>query len=81
MEEHPLYRMWKDRLDTDLAREAERAARRAARDREMAAWYEAWREYKARARQVSDPPRKPSWWNLVGWVRWLLSLHAPGRPN
>src|SRR5688500_3157063 len=39
---HPLYQMWKDRLDTELVGEQARAARRAVRARELAAWHEAW---------------------------------------
>ena len=78
---HPLYQMWKDRLDAELIREQERALRRVDRDRELAAWYEAWRAYKARSAEEYVPAAKPRWWNLLGWARWFLRLHAPGRPD
>ena len=79
--EHPLYRMWKERLDSELAREALRAARRAQREQDHAAWYEAWHSYKARLTELRQPERLPPWWNLIGWLRWLLRLHSPGRLN
>ncbi|HEY8196284.1 MAG TPA: hypothetical protein VIG04_04865 [Gemmatimonadales bacterium] len=78
---HPLYQMWKDRLDTELVREQARADRRAVRARELAAWHEAWRAYKARGSAEYVPLPKPRWWNLLGWVLWILRLHSPGRPN
>ena len=77
--EHPMFRMWQDRLDAEKAQEQVRAALRATREAERAAWYEAWRAYKARLTETRDPARNPRWWDLVGWVRWLLRLHAPGR--
>lgn len=79
--EHPLFRMWKDRLDAEMARERERTARRAQREQERGAWLAAWRAYKAEATGRYQPAPRPPWWNLWGWVRWLLSLHAPGRPD
>src|SRR5688572_29729664 len=81
LQAHPLYQMWKDRLDTELIREQARADRRAVRARELAAWHEAWRAYKARSAAEYVPLPKPRWWNLLGWARWILRLHAPGRPN
>ena len=79
MTEHPLYRMWKERLDADLASEAARVQRKAERDRERAEWYEAWHAYKARLGEVRAPVPLPRWWNMIGWFRWLMRLHAPGR--
>ena len=81
MTEHPLYHMWKERLDAELAHQAARAARRAERDSDLVGWYEAWRSYKARGDEVHQPKPLPRWWNLIGWVLWLTRLHSPGRPN
>jgi hypothetical protein len=81
MNEHPLFRMWKERLDAELAREKQRTARRVAREAERAGWYEAWALYKRRHTEIRTPLVLPRWWNLLGWLRWLLRLHAPGRPN
>jgi len=77
--DHPLYRMWKERLELELAREAARAARIAARDEERVAWYQAWESYKSRLTETRSSLPLPRWWNLIGWLRWLLRLHAPGR--
>jgi hypothetical protein len=77
--EHPLYRMWKDRLDAELVREAAWVQRKAERERELADWYEAWHIYKARLGEVRTRVPLPRWWNLLGWLRWLMRLHAPGR--
>lgn len=73
--------MWKDRLDEERTRELVRAARRAERQAEEASWYTAWVAYKERANRALEPGARPSWWNVVGWARWLLRLHAPGRPD
>ena len=81
MDEHPLYTMWKERLDLDRAQEAVRAARQAQREQDRLAWYEAWHSYKARLTEARQPERLPRWWNLVGWLLWLLRLHSPGRLN
>ena len=81
MNETPLFRMWQDRLEAEAAQEQLRAARRAARDAELAGWYEAWRSYKGRHGEVRDPVALPRWWSMLGWARWLLRLHAPGRPD
>ncbi|HEY3013400.1 MAG TPA: hypothetical protein VGJ36_11670 [Gemmatimonadales bacterium] len=81
MTDHPLYRMWKDRLDADLAAGEARARRRAAREAELADWHEAWRTYKARRTELGEPVPTPRWWDVLGWIRWVLRLHAPGRPN
>lgn len=81
MTDHPLYRMWKERLELELAREAARAARIAARDEERVAWYQAWESYKSRLTETRSSLPLPRWWNLIGWLRWLLRLHAPGRPG
>lgn len=81
MTDHPLYRMWRDRLDAEVARDNAQAARKAVREAERAEWYEAWRAYKARLTELRLPSPRPRWWNLWGWLRWLLRLHAPGRPN
>lgn len=79
--EHPLLRMWKDRLEVEVRQEEARAARRAEREAEYAGWLEAWRTYKDRKPESRAGASLPRWWNLTGWVRWLLRLHAPGRPN
>jgi hypothetical protein len=81
MTDHPLYRMWKEQLDRELAREAARAVRIAAREQERASWYQAWESYKARLSDTGRRQPLPRWWNLIGWARWLLRLHAPGRPD
>jgi hypothetical protein len=78
MEEDPQYRMWKNRLDSERAVERARADRKAARELERASWYQAWEAYKDRLSVVAVAVPRPRWWNLVGWVRWLLRLHAPG---
>jgi hypothetical protein len=80
VDEHPLYRMWKARLDQEIERDHMRAARRAEREAERATWYAAWDSYKARSSAVRLG-RRPKWWNLPGWFMWLLRLHAAGRPN
>jgi hypothetical protein len=81
MTEHPLYRMWMDRRDAEVAQEQARAARRAIREAEHAGWHEAWRTYKAHLTGAWQPEAMPRWWNILGWVRWLMRLHSPGRPN
>lgn len=73
MTEHPLYRMWADRLDLEVAAEQARALRRAAREAEHAGWYEAWNTYKAsHLHDGWKPMPRPRWWNIPGWVRFLL---------
>lgn len=81
MDEHPLFRMWKDRFDQEAAHANTLAARRAEREAERVVWYAAWEEYKAHAGWISTQARVPRWWNIPGWVLWLLRLHAPGRSN
>jgi hypothetical protein len=81
MSETPLCRMWQDRLAAEVAQEQLRSARRAARDAELASWHEAWLAYKASHGEKRPPSALPRWWQLVGWARWLLRLHAPGRPD
>jgi hypothetical protein len=81
MNEHPLLRMWRDRLDAEVAQEQARAARLAAREAEHAGWHEAWRSYKARLTETRETVPLPRWWDMPGWVRFLLRLHAPGRPD
>lgn len=76
MTEHPLYRMWKGRLEVERARETERAQRKAARERELASWYEAWRAYKAQSAKAYEAQPAPRWWDVLGWARWLLRLHV-----
>jgi len=78
VEEHPLLRMWRDRLDAEIAEQQAWAARQAAREARRAGWDEAWRSYKARLLERRNPAALPRWWNLTGWLRWLLQLHAPG---
>jgi hypothetical protein len=80
VDEHPLYRMWKARLDQDIEREQMLAARRAEREVERATWYAAWHSYKERSGQAVRA-RKPQWWNVPGWFMWLMRLHAAGRPD
>jgi hypothetical protein len=53
MDEDPQYRMWKDRLDNELALEEARAARRATRELAQTSWHEAWAGYKARRNLAS----------------------------
>jgi hypothetical protein len=77
--EHPRYRMWKDLLEREEAIERARAERRAARELERTSWYAAWNSYKQRRSAVSVRGPLPRWWNVLGWIRWLLRLHAPGR--
>jgi hypothetical protein len=71
--------MWKDRLKAELTREAARAQHKAERQRERADWHEAWQAYKARLGEARAAERLPRWWNLIGWLLWLMRLHAPGR--
>jgi len=79
--EHPQLRMWRDRLDAELAQQAAHAARRAVREAEREEWYAAWHEYKKRYAMEYDGPVRPRWWNVPGWLLYLLRLHSPGRPN
>jgi hypothetical protein len=79
VDEHPQYRMWKDRLESEEALEHSRAARRALRDAARVSWQQAWVSYKARRGILGRSVPRPRWWDIVGWVRWLLRLHAPGR--
>jgi hypothetical protein len=81
MDEHPIFRMWRDRLDEEVVQEEARAARRAVREAERAGWYEAWLAYKEHLTDRRDVVALPRWWNLLGWARYLLRLHSPGRPN
>jgi len=71
MADHPLYAMWRDRYEAELAAERERAARRAAREDQHEEWQRAWHEYKAHWGQGLRG-RLPAWWNLRAWVRLLL---------
>lgn len=79
MDEHPHYRMWKDRLDVEQETDAIRRARSVARELSRAEWHAAWASYKARIAAATVALPLPRWWNVVGWVRWLFRLHAPGR--
>lgn len=79
MNEHPLYRMWKDRFEAEQQADGIRLARIAVRELSRAEWQAAWNSYKARLAAVAVAIPLPRWWNVVGWVRWLLRLHAPGR--
>jgi hypothetical protein len=81
MSETPLCRMWQDRLAAEVAQEQLRSARRAAREADLASWHEAWRTYKERHGEMRGSVPLPRWWQLLGWARWLLRLHAPGRPD
>jgi hypothetical protein len=73
--------MWKDRLDIERAAERAMAERREARRLAWAGWHEAWTSYKARGENPSAKLPLPRWWNIRGWIRWLMKLHAPGRPG
>jgi hypothetical protein len=79
--EHPLFRMWRDRLDAELAQEAAWTARRVHREAEWKEWYAAWHTYKERLTAEVSPRARPQWWNLPGWLLYLVRLHSPGRPN
>ena len=79
--EHPFYLMWKERLDAELAREALRAQHQAERERDRAEWHVAWRYYKARFNETRAPQPRPRWWNLIGWVLWLMRQYSPERPH
>jgi hypothetical protein len=81
VDEHPRYRMWKDRLDEETARQAALVVIRAEREKERAAWYVTWQEYKAHSSLGVTRVPGPRWWNVRGWVLWLLRLHSPGRPG
>ena len=76
--ESPLYCMWKARLDAEQVSQAAWAARQAERERNRASWYEAWYTYRARVTESRSPQSHPQWWNAIGWIRWLVRLHAPG---
>jgi hypothetical protein len=73
--------MWKERLDIERAAEQAMADRRAGRQLVWAGWHEAWATYKARRQDPSAKLPLPRWWNIPGWIRWLMKLHAPGRPG
>jgi hypothetical protein len=73
--------MWKARLDGEQAIERARVERRAARETGRENWYAAWATYKARRYDMAAQQPRPRWWNVFGWVLWLLRLHAPGRPG
>ncbi len=79
--EHPLFRMWRDRLDAELEQEAARTARRAVRRAEWKEWYAAWHTYKEHRTTDVRPTARPRWWNVPGWLLYLMRLHSPGRPN
>lgn len=81
VDEHPLCRMWRERLDEEVERQQARTARRAEREAEHASWSAAWEEYKALGATRVIPDPLPRWWNATGWLMWLLRLHAAGRPN
>jgi hypothetical protein len=81
VDEHPQYRMWKDRLDGERQADAVRRARSSARELSLAEWRAAWASYKGRAAAAAVARPVPRWWNLFGWMRWLLHLHTPGRPG
>jgi hypothetical protein len=81
VDQHPQYRMWKDRLETEQGVERARAELRAARELASADWHIAWASYKARRDHKGALIPLPRWWNILGWVRWLMKLHAPGRPG
>ena len=80
-DEHPLCRMWRERLNEEVGRQQARAARRAEREAEHASWSAAWEEYKALGAIRVIPKPLPRWWNATGWLMWLLRLHAAGRPT
>lgn len=79
--EHPQFRMWRDRLDAEMAEQAARTARRAFRETEREQWYAAWHQYKKHHAMGSNPVVRPRWWNVPGWLLYLMRLHAPGRPG
>ena len=79
VDEHPQYRMWKDRLETEREIQAIQLARRAARELSRSKWQATWVRYKAQIAAASVALPLPRWWNVFGWFRWLLRLHAPGR--
>jgi len=81
VDEHPQFRMWKDRLDREIEVKHARTARRAEREAEQTAWYIAWQGYKMHTRAAVIRVPLPRWWNVPGWVLWLLRLHTAGRPN
>jgi hypothetical protein len=73
--------MWKERLDAELAQQAAWAAHLAERERKQAGWHEAWRSYRGRLNALRSPAPRPRWWNLIGWMLYLLRFNAPGMPN
>jgi hypothetical protein len=81
LDEHPLWRMWHDRLQQELEQQSARDARRADRVAVRVGWYVAWEQYKARVHTDERAERRPRWWNVPGWLLWLLRLHAPGGPH
>ena len=64
-DEHPQLRMWRDRLDAELARQAAHAARRAVREAEREDWYAAWHQYKKHNTMEFDGAVRPRWWNFL----------------
>jgi hypothetical protein len=79
--EHPMFRMWRDRLHAELAQEQSRAVRQAEREAERKEWYAAWHTYKEH--RATDPRRmvRPRWWNFLAWLLYLMRLRSPGGPN
>jgi hypothetical protein len=73
-----MWRMWKDRLDAGAVQEQARTVRKATREAEHANWLLAWLSYKGKLTEKRALVVLPRWCNLVGWVRHLLRLHAPG---
>jgi hypothetical protein len=78
MVEHPQYAMWKARLETELAAERERAARRAQRQFWRDGWKETLVEYERHWRAGLERSPSPPWWRLWTWAKLLLGKDRAG---
>jgi hypothetical protein len=71
--DHPQYVMWKARLETELAAERARAARRAAKDADGEGRDQAWVHYRRLWYEGFLPGRGlPPWWHVGDWLRLLF---------
>jgi len=79
--DHPLYTMWKQMQDIEVATERARANLRAVREQEQAEWRQAWDTYRRHWREGRrSPPARSRWlagreWGLAV-ILWLLTPPA-----
>lgn len=69
MVDHPIYTMWKERFAADLAMEADRLTRAAARQEAQREWRDAWDAYQRHwSAGRASAPRRPWWQYLRLWA-------------